>query len=501
MYLAFDIPFPIKGLCRGLKWLAPMLLMASGIAAQVCPGVSTPAITSKTTFPSLTGVPVSIPVNTTSLTGSDVISADFTFTYDSTVLDPNPANISVTPGPVILHPPAAQTAVITYNANTPGTIIVSVFDRASFAGAGALVNINMRVIGQIGTTSPLTLSGFLYNGGLVCANVTSGSLTVVSGSISGRVTYENAAAPVVPVPYTNLNAPGSPAVSDITDLNGDYSLSAFGPGAYTVTPSKANEVYTAPNGIFSDDASRVAQHVVMLIALNPTQQRAAKVSGQASISSFDAALIAQWIVGIPNMINQTGQWKFTPTSQSYGPNINSDLSGQDYAALLMGDVNGDWVAPTTRPAPLVVGLSWDDVRVSLSRSAAVTGAEVTLPVTIDNFKGHSLTSFQFDVEYDHRVIEPLTSAADISGTRADGAGIVSHSPYPGMLKVVVFGTYPVSGDGIYANLRFRAIGAAGSSSILALRSFRFDDGKTPVRMVAGELSIRPSDVATYVENY
>ena len=45
-----------------------------------------------------------------------------------------------------------------------------------------------------------------------------------------------------------------------------------------------------PNGIASDDASLIAQHVVQLVTLNAVQQRAADVSGFHSVSSFDAGL-------------------------------------------------------------------------------------------------------------------------------------------------------------------------------------------------------------------
>jgi hypothetical protein len=166
--------------------------------------------------------------------------------------------------------------------------------------------------------------------------------------------------PVVPVPHTVINAAGSPPLSFETDLSGNYSLSGFGPGAYTVTPFKANENYISPNGIFSNDASLVAQYVVGLATLNDTQRRAASVSGLPNISSFDASLIAQWVVGISNPINQTGKWAFT-LQTAPTPNVNSSLANQDYSALLMGDVNGDWTAPTMRPE----GLCPEPIRLAL----------------------------------------------------------------------------------------------------------------------------------------
>src|ERR1035437_1346958 len=276
-----------------------------------CPDVSTPDVTSLTTYPSTSGIPISIPVDVNSLSGLGVFSADFTFNYDPTVLDPSTGNITVSAGTVL-----SPSAVVTINKNVAGSIVVSVYDTVAFTGAGTIVNINIRTIGPLRSTSPLTLTNFRFNNTLVCSNVTSGTLSVGSGTVSGKVIYENTETPNYPVPTVTLDAPGSPNISGLSDVNGDYSLSAFGPGPYTVTPTRSAMVFTSSDGIQSDDPSLIAQHVVGLITLTASQQKAAKVSELPALSSFEAALIAQWIVGIDNPINHTGTWKFTPLSRT-----------------------------------------------------------------------------------------------------------------------------------------------------------------------------------------
>jgi hypothetical protein len=429
---------------------------------------------------------VTIPVNTTTLTGLGVISADFVFNYDPAVLDPTPANITVTAGSVM-----TMSAVVTINKDVAGTIVVSVFDPNGFTGAGTVVNINMRVIGPINSVTPLTLNNFRYNGTLVCSTTMSGTLTVISGTVSGRVTYENAAVPVVPVPFTNLNAPGTPAVFGSTDLSGNYSLSAFGPGSYTVTPSKAPVVFSASNGIFSNDAGLISRHVVGLITLTPTQLKAAAVSGSPSVSSFDAGLIARWIVGINDMVNQTGTWKFTPVDRTY-PNVNSDQSNQDYLAILMGDVNGDWVAPTMRPAPSAATSAIptrDAVIASVPDVQAAPRSEISVPFRIDNLAGKQVGSYQFDIKYDPAVLEPAAIAADLAGTLSDGLSVTSNAAVPGLLKVVVYGAHPASGDGVYSTLRFKVLGDIGSSTSLNILGFRFNDGLDEVTETAGSVVV------------
>ena len=75
----------------------------------------------------------------------------------------------------------------------------------------------MKVIGPINSVTPLTLTNFRYNGNNVCSNAMNGMLTVVSGAVTGRVSFENEPFPIPtvsptptprPVPNTKLNAAG-----------------------------------------------------------------------------------------------------------------------------------------------------------------------------------------------------------------------------------------------------------------------------------------------------
>ncbi len=293
----------------------------------------------------------------------------------------------------------------------------------------------------------------------------SGTLTVISGTVTGMVSFENEAFPTVsptptplPVPNTKLSAAGGTNFFTLADGSGNYTLAGFGPGAYTVTPSRPDEDYMTPNGIASDDASLIAQHVVQLVVLNAVQQRAADVSGFHSVSSFDAGLVAQWVVGITNPINQTGKWTFTPVSTT--PDTTVD-SVQNYKALLLGDVNGNWSPLGPRPFAPVDPDSLTAVRVSVADTKAAHGSVVRIPLSLANLRGTGVTSYQFDIEYDPAVLAPADIAADLAGTMSEGLYAVSNSPTPGLLKVVVYGAIPASNDGVYVNLQFKAVGIAG----------------------------------------
>src|SRR4029079_12232005 len=96
------------------------------------------------------------------------------------------------------------------------------------------------------------------------------------------------------------------------------------------------------NGINSFDAARVAQMVVGSPPPFPNNQMiAAQVSGTGQISSFDAAFIAKYSVGLPGTA-LAGTWTFVPASRTYD-SINTNISGQNYAAVLRGEPTGDWV--------------------------------------------------------------------------------------------------------------------------------------------------------------
>ena len=119
--------------------------------------------------------------------------------------------------------------------------------------------------------------------------------------------------------------------------NGTYSLSGFGSGAYTVTPTKTGSVNGA---ISSFDAGKVALHVAGTTTLNGNQLIVADVSGNGTISSFDAGQIARYAAGVPGS-GSTGNWIFTPVNRSYA-SVTGNVTGEDFIALLMGEVSGNW---------------------------------------------------------------------------------------------------------------------------------------------------------------
>ena len=301
--------------------------------------------------------------------------------------------------------------------------------------------------------------------------------------ISGTITYGNPiGAPATRfVPNVAVNGAGSPPVSALTDSVGTYSLTGFGPGSYTVTPSKSGGLNGA---VSSFDAARISQFVSASVTLNPTQQIVAEVSGNGSISSFDAALIASFTVG--NTGASTGNWRFIPVSRTY-PSVTSDINGEDYSALLMGEVTGNW---TNSGGRLSSGNGPETaITVNTSTTVTQTGTDITIPVTIDGAAGKDIISYEFDLRYDPLVIAPQSNPVELADTVSRGLTAVTNISEPGLLRVAVYGPIPIENDGLLLNLRFQGVGTLGSVSLLKWERILFNDGVSQVMAADGRIGI------------
>ena len=157
---------------------------------------------------------------------------------------------------------------------------------------------------------------------------------------------------------------------------------------------------------------------------------------------------------------------------------------------MLGDVNGDW-SPTgpLRPAERPIA-SADSPSASLPDIAASARSEVSIPFSIANLRGKTVGSYQFDVEYDPTVIRPAEIAASVAGTLDESLSVVSNSPSPGLLKVAVYGAFPVYGDGAYLNLVFKVTGPVGSTTPLRISSFILNDGSGAAAAIDGQVTVK-----------
>ncbi|MBK8464960.1 MAG: hypothetical protein IPL32_03940 [Chloracidobacterium sp.] len=323
-------------------------------------------------------------------------------------------------------------------------------------------------------------------------------------AISGTITYGNAIGAPNPRFVSNvlISGSGSTNVSTTTAapgaIAGQYTLMGFGAGSYTVTPTKTGGV----NNITSFDAARISQHVAgpPNPQLTGNQLLVADVSGNSVVSSFDAAMIAKFVAGPPFAapgIGSTSTWRFTPTNKNY-PSVASSIAGEDYSALLMGEVSGNWNNTGARPAGKVNNGQWtmDSKGMGPERGISVelptlvsVDKEIVVPVNVQGIANKGVIAYEFDLRYDPTVIQPIVEPADLKDTASRGLLVVTNATEPGLLRVVVYGAYPIDGDGVLLNLRFTSVGAVGSMSPISFGRIMFNEGESRVLVTDGKVEL------------
>jgi len=233
-------------------------------------------------------------------------------------------------------------AVFTEPSVAEGAYSLRTYDVSNFADGGS----HSLLFAYSGTTTGaanFTVDNVSVIAGGACATPTATSTPTATppAVISGTVTYGNAIGSPATRFVSNvlLSGIGSPNVVSTTGFpDGTYSLTGFGSGSYTVTPGKTGGV----NGsITSFDAARIAQHVAGIITISGNQLVVADVSGNGTLSSFDAAQIARYTASTGNS-GSTGTWIFVPSNRTYA-SVKGSITGEDFVALLMGEVSGNWI--------------------------------------------------------------------------------------------------------------------------------------------------------------
>jgi hypothetical protein len=355
--------------------------------------------------------------------------------------------------------------------------------------------VRFSAIGTVGSTSPLNYTSIQFNEGGCAQTVGTGSITIVGRSVSGSVLYGTAPTPFG-VAGVRINAFGNPSGFVLTDANGSYTVTGLGTGALTLQPSLLTPLPV--NGITAFDASLVLQAVLETVTLNANQAIAADASANGSITPFDAALIARYAVGLPNTV-YAGTWRFSPTQQTYG-SLPDDLTGQDFALILMGEVTGNWTPsaslfessfnafektaavanPRPNPGPIKLALP----------SLTVPQGLALIPLTLANYNGQIITSYQFELRYNPNVVVPDAAPIDLTTSLSAGYAFEFNAAEPGLLRVAAYGVNPIAGNGTLANLRFNVIGPARSRGDLVLEKGLLNEGNPAITVQNGKITVK-----------
>jgi CSLREA domain-containing protein len=295
-----------------------------------------------------------------------------------------------------------------------------------------------------------------------------------TASISGVIAYGNTQVnqPQKFVPKASVSAIGDSAVSVLTDSNGAYLLENLTTGsAYTVSLTKTGD----RNGISPFDATLVLKHVAANgqgpNALSVNQQKAADTNGDGNISPFDATLILRYVAANgPNAnTGEVGNWKFLPGTQNY-QSLNNSLSGENYEAVLIGEINGNWTPPA--PGSLAQMDNQDEIAASVEEAeaeislpdnaSAASGSIIVIPVTFANKSGKSISGYSFGVAFDPNVLQPDSAMPiDTSATLSREMTIVHNTAQAGRLGIAASGgnsNERITKGDVLLKLRFRRVG-------------------------------------------
>ena len=399
---------------------------------------------------------VSIPVILgEDVTGLGIDSYQFALEFDPTILTP-----------VGIETDDTRSAgwTVYHNFTTPGVAQVVGYHSVDLSGSGELVYVIFDVIGAPSTTSPLTFAGFVFNEGSPAAVTQDGVVEVLDPPellISGEILYYYNDAPV---PQATVTFAGTDIVVVSTDNSGAYQAEVL-PGDYTATPAKTGDINDAISAL---DASLAAQYAVGLITLTPAQLRACDVSGDGSCSAHDAAHIQRYLVQISTPY-PVGEWRFDPATRTY-QNLNTDLSGEDYTAYLLGDISANW---SSSLLPQDTGSQ--TLSITLPPAQTQAGDTVIVYLEATNAIGTDLVGYTGRVHYDPAVLTPLPAPLVTEDTLSDGWTLLNNAAEPGLLRFTGYDLLAARDAGQLIGFAFRAQPTAAGCTSLNI-TLRLNEG-------------------------
>jgi hypothetical protein len=217
--------------------------------------------------------------------------------------------------------------------------------------------------GPDGAIYVLTLGGSIHRLGAVNppSPTPTATATPTPYTVSGQVRYYFASRPVADVVVAAQGAESTTQAS--TDAGSAYSLAPLPAGPWTITPGKLGGRNA---GLSALDGAHILQRSAQLRQFTPFQTQACDVTGDGTCSALDGARVLQLVAGLlPSFeaaVACQSDWLFLPLPApapnqtvtqpqlaggcvpgaiSYQP-LAGSAAGQDFIAILFGDVTGNW---------------------------------------------------------------------------------------------------------------------------------------------------------------
>jgi len=165
-----------KWLRNSVDFATTSAITFSATAADTYTAVYVTPTSVSVTFPDTTvmaGTRMEIPIYVGNLTGLNILSFQFSFTFDQTVIVPVDP-YTITTGTISSQ---AGWSVIP-NPNVPGQLTIGGIGTDPLTGSGKLVKLKFNVIGSYGDQTPIHFTSFTFNNGIPSVTLVDGSVTI-----------------------------------------------------------------------------------------------------------------------------------------------------------------------------------------------------------------------------------------------------------------------------------------------------------------------------------
>ncbi|MFM2392984.1 MAG: hypothetical protein RLZZ546_966, partial [Bacteroidota bacterium] len=182
--------------------------------------------------------------------------------------------------------------------------------------------------------------------------------------------------------------------------NGAYNLNNLSMGtSYEIKPLRNDSPYNGLNGL---DIIRLQRHILQIESLDsPYKIIAADINNDRNLNAIDIINLQRIILRMITEFPNNNSWRFIPKSFAfnstspllsnfpesmlYSP-LNTDMSGQDFIAVKIGDLNGSADLSINENHVSKTRNETDTVFLHLKHQYISSGQYVSIPVTVKNFK-------------------------------------------------------------------------------------------------------------------
>ncbi len=305
-------------------------------------------------------------------------------------------------------------------------------------------------------------------------------IPAVSNSISGTISYCIDNSKKVPNATVQTTS-GSPSASTTTNASGFYQLDNLGTGPYTVAPSKTGAV----SGISAQDIGILRRLAAGIDTPTPCQSIAGDTDNNGSLGAQDIGFLRRFVAQLTTT-GITGSWKFSPASKTY-LSLVSNQTNQDYDALLIGDVDGNWTPAAPDPASFQKSQAPSATNLALSLPSVVAppgSTDVSIPVMVNGTltNGDFVLGYTIEISFDPSVLVPHSPSFNTTGTVSSTGVVTENTGVSGRLRLVVDFQNPLifTGQQTLIILRFDVVGTQGQMSGLNWFFTEFGSGPPAV---------------------